>query len=170
MLGMFMFMIALSLNVISSSGAVSTVSQGSDTVPEPAQVELPETELVAEEQVASGKFTTAMEVKPILNATRGNWIAVREYDGQDLIYVTHLWSWRCGLVELRIGLNGATPEIWDLPECHSDQPVPNIMADDDGLPYRVFPLGSVNEVEVELTYDDLTTDSARFDRQGVLIP
>jgi hypothetical protein len=170
MLGMFMFMIALSLNVISSSGTVSTVSQGSVTVPEPAQVELPETELVAEEQVASGKFTTALEVKPILNATRGSWIAVREYDGQDLIYVTHLWSWRCGLVEMRVGLNGAAPEIWDLPSCHKDQPVPNIMADDDGLPYRVFPLGSVNEVEVVLTYDDLTTDNAKFNRQGVLIP
>ena len=75
----------------------------------------PQSGLVAEPQVASGRFLTALEVRPILNATQGNWIAVREYGGEDLLYVTHLWSWRCGLAELRIGLNGAAPEVWPLP-------------------------------------------------------
>lgn len=170
MLGMFLFMIALGFDSMSSAGSITTISQGSVTVPQSAPIPATNQGLVAEEQVASGKFTTALEVKPILNATRANWIAVREYDGQDLIYVTHLWSWRCGLVQMRIGLNGAAPEIWDLPDCHVDQPVPNMMADEDGLPYRVFPLGSVSEVVVELTYDDLTTVTAKYDRQGVLIP
>lgn len=162
MLGLFLFMMALGLDAISPSGSMPIVSQGSVTLPAPTRV--------AEPQEPSGKFTTAVEVQPILNATRGNWIAVREYDGQDLIYVTHLWSWRCGLVELRIGLNGAAPEIWELPDCHTDQPVPNMMTEADGLPYRVFPLGSVDKVEVIITYDDLSTATASFDRQGVLIP
>ncbi len=170
MLGLFLFMVALGLDSMSANVPMQTTSQGSVTVAEPAPVPATDKAMVAEEQVASGKFTTALEVKPILNATRANWIAVREFDGQDLIYVTHLWSWRCGLVEMRIGLNGAAPEIWELPDCHMDQPVPNMMADEDGLPYRVFPLGSVNEVEVELTYDDLTKAAAKFDRQGTLIP
>lgn len=124
----------------------------------------------AEPQVATGKFTTALEVKPILNATRANWIGVREYGGQDLVYVTHLWSWRCGLVEMRIGLNGATPQPWPLPDCHMDLPVPNMIAESDGLPFRAFPLNSIHQIEVFVTYDDLTSQSATFDRQGVMIP
>ena len=130
----------------------------------------PESNLVAEPQVPTGKFTTAVEIKPILGATRGNWVGVREYDGQDLLYVTHLWSWRCGLVELRIGINGATPEVWPLPICHEDQPAPNAILEQDGLPYGVFDLGSVQTIDVELTYDDLNSESASFERQAVKIP
>ena len=40
----------------------------------------------------------------------------------------------------------------------------------DGLPYGVFALGSVQTIDVELTYDDLTTESASFERQAVKIP
>lgn len=130
----------------------------------------PETQLVAEPQVATGRFLTALEVKPILNATKGAWISVREYGGKDLLYVTHLWSWRCGLLEMRVGLNGAPAEIWPLPECHLDQPAAAAILDTDGLPYREFPLRSVQIIEIQLTYDDLTTDTVRFNRAGVVIP
>jgi hypothetical protein len=126
--------------------------------------------LVAESQAPTGRFMTATEVKPILNATRGNWIMVREYDGKDLLYVTQLWSWRCGLLEMRVGINGNDPEVWPMPECHPDQPSPAAILEDDGLPYREFGLGSIAMIEVELTYDDLSTDSVKFSRQGKIIP
>ncbi|MCE8518295.1 hypothetical protein KBY23_02475 [Ruegeria pomeroyi] len=130
----------------------------------------PAPQLVAEPQVPSGKFTTATEVKPILNATRGNWVALRDYNGQDLLYVTHLWSWRCGLAQMSVSINGAAPEIWPLPPCHAETAAPNAIIDSDGLPFRSFPAGSVAQIDVELIYDDLSADSASFARAQVLMP
>ncbi len=126
--------------------------------------------LVAEPQTPTGRFTTATEVKPILNATRANWISVREYDGKDLLYVTHLWSWRCGLLEMRVGINGNPPEVWPLPQCREDQQSPAAILEGDGLPYAEFGLGSLALIEVQITYDDLSTDSAKFNRNGMLVP
>ncbi|SDC95729.1 hypothetical protein [Ruegeria marina] len=130
----------------------------------------PAPQLVAEPQEPTGRFTTAVEVRPILNATRGNWVALRDYDGQDLLYVTHLWSWRCGLAQIRIGINGAEPEIWPLPACHGDTAAPNAITESDGLPFRSFPSGSVAQIDVELVYDDLGEDAAGFSRAQVLMP
>lgn len=124
----------------------------------------------AEQQVATGRFTTAVEVKPIMEATRANWIAVREYGGQDLVYVTQLWSWRCGMAGLHVGVNGAELEPWPLPDCHEDTNAPNAVLEGDGLPYRAFPPGSVEMVTVEIVYDDLSTDRATYNRQGAMIP
>lgn len=126
--------------------------------------------LVAEDQTATGKFLTATEVKPILTATKGNWIAIREWDGQDLVYVTHLWSWRCGLLQMEVSLNGGPAAIWDLPPCHMESAQPAAILDSDGLPFRAFELGSVQQVSVTVTYDDLTTDSVTVQRQDVLMP
>ena len=126
--------------------------------------------LVAEDQTPTGRFLTATEVKPILGATRANWVAVREWDGQDLVYVTHIWSWRCGLAQMRVSVNGAAPEVWPLPPCHLDSAQPAAILDGDGLPYRAFPLKSVEALTVWLTYDDLSEDVATFNRAGVLVP
>lgn len=125
---------------------------------------------IAENQVPTGRFTTAVEVKPILTATKNVWVAVREFNGQDLVYVTQILSWRCGLVGLSLSINGGPPQIWDLPPCHEDTATPNAITAEDGLPYRAFPLGSVQSVTVGITYDDLTSDSATYKRQQILMP
>ncbi|UWQ80376.1 hypothetical protein K3725_05050 [Leisingera sp. S132] len=125
-----------------------------------------QTALTAEPQEATGRFTTALEVKPILAATQANWIHVREFDGQDLLYVTHLWSWRCGLAQVKLGVNGEAPEIWPLPDCHLEEGFPNMIKEEDGLPYRGYPLGSIEQIAVEVTYDDLSTESLTFSRNG----
>lgn len=126
--------------------------------------------LVAEPQVPTGKFTTATEVRPILDATKSNWVAVREFDGQDLLYVTHLFAWRCGLAELKVGVNGALPQTWPMPPCHTDTAAPNAILEGDGLPFTRFPLGSIETIEVQITYDDLTKDTALFARSAVMTP
>nr|WP_154665442.1 hypothetical protein [Pseudophaeobacter arcticus] len=114
----------------------------------------------------SAPFTTAAEVKPILSVTKANWVSVREFDGQDLLYVTHLWSWRCGLNGMRIGVNGAEPETWPMPPCHEDQAAPNAILPEDGLPYAAFPLGSIQQITIDVFYDDLTMETLKVDRLG----
>lgn len=126
--------------------------------------------LVAEPQTPSGKFTTATEVKPILNATKGSWIGVRKYEGSDLLYVTHLWGWRCGLSAMAISINDEPMQNWPLPACHMEYATPNAIGAEDGLPFLKLKLGSVQTVTIQIIYDDLTGDVARFERANVLIP
>lgn len=126
--------------------------------------------LIAEPQAPTGKFTTAAEVKPILTATKGNWVAVREYDGQDLLYVTHIWSWRCGLHAMAISVNGEPMQNWPLPPCHMKYTTPNAILEEDGLPYLRLRLGSVQTIDIQLVYDDLSMDVATFERANILVP
>jgi len=126
--------------------------------------------LVAEPQTPSGKFTTATEVKPIMQATKGNWIAVREYEGKDWLYVTHIFSWRCGLAAMAISVNGEPMQNWPLPDCHMNNTTPNALLEEDGLPLLTFRLGSVETITIQVVYDDLSMDVASFQRGNVLIP
>lgn len=126
--------------------------------------------LVAEPQTPTGKFTTATEVKPILTATKANWVAVRAYGGNDLLYLTHLWSWRCGLAAVSISVNDGPMTQVALPDCHLEYATPNAILEQDGLPYLSYPEGSIARVSVEVIYDDLSRDSISVARSDVLIP
>lgn len=126
--------------------------------------------LAAEPQTPSGKFTTAIEVRPILDATRGNWVAVREYEGRDYIYVTQVWSWRCGLAAMAISVNDGPLQDWPMPPCHKQFATPNAILNDDPTPMQTYPPGSVEKVTVQLVYDDLSMDRAEFARGQVLMP
>ncbi|MEP5732245.1 MAG: hypothetical protein ABJL67_23085 [Sulfitobacter sp.] len=126
--------------------------------------------LVPEPQNSTGKFTTAAEIKPILEATKGNWVAVRDYDGKDWLYVTHLWGWRCGLKALAISVNGETMQNWPLPPCHEEYVTPNAILEDDGIPALSFRKDSVRTITIQIVYDDLSMDIAHFERGNVLIP
>lgn len=125
-----------------------------------------------EPQVPTGKFTTAVEIKPILGMTKGNWVAVRLYEGQDLLYFTHLLSWRCGMWEVRYGLNGAPADtVFPLEPCYEDTASPNSITDMvNFLPYVTLPPESIDSIYVEIFYDDGTMDFAQFNRNEVLIP
>jgi len=125
-----------------------------------------------EPQEPTGKFTTAIEVKPIVSMTKANWVAVREFEGQDLLYFTHLLSWRCGLWDISYGINGAPAEtVVAMEPCHEDTAQPNGMNDVLSFPiYTTLPLDSVESVYVEVVFDDGTSDFAQFDRAEILIP
>lgn len=115
-------------------------------------------------------MTTAAEVKPILEATKGSWIAVREYDGRDLLYFTHLLAWRCGLESVEYSVNGADFVLWDMEPCYEDEASPSAMKDADRLPFISTDLKSIETIVVKLSYDDGTTDEVSFERASVLIP
>lgn len=126
--------------------------------------------LTAEPQIPTGRFTTAAEVRPILEATKGNWVAIREYDGHDLVYVSHIWAWRCGMKAMAISINDEPMQNWPLPACHEEYSTPNALLDGDPLPFLKLRLGGVKKVTVQLVLDDLSTEVAEFNRADILSP
>ena len=79
-------------------------------------------------QAPAPPFTTAADVRPIREATRANWGAVRPFGGQDLPYSTHLLSCRCGLSELRHAVNGGPKQPFPLPPCDLADPQPDALS------------------------------------------
>lgn len=127
--------------------------------------------MLAAVPAAAQQFTTAAEVKPILEATRANWVAVREFDGKDLIYFTQILSWRCGLTSLQVSVNStATDIVFPMEPCHEGTAQPNAMVTEGYLPYAEAPLGSVQSVSVLIGLDDGTYLTGTFQRAQVLTP
>lgn len=116
------------------------------------------------------QFTTAAEVKPILDATKSKWVAVREYDGKDLLYFTHLMAWRCGIDTIHYAVNDGAEVTWQGEPCYDGEAQPNAIKAEGTLPFVSFPLGSVTSVTVRLEYDDGSVDTARYDRASILTP
>lgn len=128
-------------------------------------------ERAPEPQIADGSMTSAIEIRMIMDVTKPNWIVVREWDGQDLVYFTQVLAWRCGLWAIRYGVNGAPPDTTlPMEPCYEDTASPNAMSDTSFLPYVAFPLGSVESVSVEIVYDDGTRDTHSVTRAEVLMP
>jgi hypothetical protein len=125
-----------------------------------------------EPQTPTGLYTTATEVKPILGLTRASWVAVQDNDGTDFVYFTNLIAWRCGIWEVRYGLNGAAPTTpLPLEPCYEDTAAPNAIIDPVTYPiYITAPSGSVESIELEILFDDATIDAAVYARASVLMP
>lgn len=116
-------------------------------------------------QPASAQFLDAASVRPILDATKANWVSVREFDGNDLVYFTHLLAWRCGLEKIEYGLNGADPDReFSIGTC--DESSPNTIPE-DMLVFDTYELKSVSSVTVKLTYDDGEVDTQTYERAAI---
>jgi hypothetical protein len=127
--------------------------------------------LLAASPALAQDFTTAAEVKPILQATKGQWIAIREFDGKDLIYFTNLLAWRCGVDQIAWGINGGPPATpMPMEPCHEGEAQPNALKMETYFPYAEAPLGAITSVSVAVTFDDGTVETAEYERKAVLMP
>ena len=85
-----------------------------------------------------------------LEMTAGSWLSFREFNGL-LLYYTHLFSYRCGIREVRIGIDTTVPnQAIALAPCDPNHPY-EIPA--NAKPYLNLPRGT-KMVSVELTYRD----------------
>ena len=166
MLDIFLVILALSLGETEGSRASEAVPLGDVEI---TNAEPKTVARAAEDQTPSGKFLTATEVKPILTATKSSWVAVREWEGQDLVYFTHILAWRCGVYEIRYSVNGGEVLQWPVPECDPATATPGYIPPEANI-YASFPLKSVENITIELLYDDLSVDSATYERMSILMP
>jgi len=115
---------------------------------------------------ATAQFNTAAEVKPIVQMIVPNWISLREYNGQDLLYFTLLEVYRCGIDQIRYVINDGKPGVWETPPCEGDETFSEIPA--DRLPYATFKLGAIQKLRIELTFDDGTVQTESYERAAIL--
>ncbi|MAM60297.1 MAG: hypothetical protein CMH11_02285 [Maritimibacter sp.] len=110
----------------------------------------------------------AQDAKQILTLTKASWVAVREYDGNDLLYFTNLLAWRCGVDRIRFSVNGERLAPLEHEPCHEDEAAPNALYAEDILPYLTYPLGSVQSVTVEVSFPDGSEETGEYQRGAVL--
>lgn len=114
-------------------------------------------------------FTTSAQVKPILEIIRPQWIAIRPYDGKDLLYMSMLLTYRCGIEQIRFSYNGGDMQVWEGEPCYRDERDPMALKMETHLPYAVAPLDSLQTVTINLLFDDGTTMEQSYTRKEVQI-
>jgi hypothetical protein len=120
---------------------------------------------------AQAQFMSAAEVKPILEMTQGNWVGVRVYDGQDLLYFSHLISFRCGMVDIYYGINGDTPDNrYNMEPCYRGTSAPSAMDPVNFPLFVAYPVGSVHSVTVMILFDDGDIQEVTFERAQIQMP
>lgn len=125
--------------------------------------------LLAASPLGAQDFTTAAEVKPIVQATKGSWIAVRPWEGQDLLYFTNLLSWRCGLDQITYAVNGGEEIVLEHEPCYIDEGAPNALKVESIMPYVSFEADSIQSITIGVFYDDGTSQQEEFMRKDVQI-
>lgn len=126
--------------------------------------------LLAPLPLAAQSFTTAAEIRPILEATRSAWLALRKWDGKELLYFTHLESWRCGMAEVRFSVNStAAARVWDMPPCLTGTASPNAIPE-GRLPYAELPAEALQTVTVVVVLSDGTELRQDYTRAQILMP
>ncbi|MBY6153625.1 hypothetical protein KUV47_10415 [Vannielia litorea] len=116
-------------------------------------------------------FTTAAEVRPILETIKDKWIAIRVEGNEDYVFFTPIVSWRCGVDSVQFGFNDEPPtRALEMAECHTEFSNPNVMVDGDPIPLVTAPANTVESVTIRMMYDDGSLSESIIPRKQVLIP
>ncbi len=119
--------------------------------------------------IASAQLLDAAKVRPILDITKSQWVAVRKWEGRDLLYFTHLLTWRCGLTRIEYSVNStATDQVWRFKPCDPTAANPMALPPEQVI-YKGYDLNSINSVTVKITYDDGDTDTVTHQRKAIEI-
>jgi len=113
-------------------------------------------------------FTTSAGVKPILELIKGQWVAVRPYDDKDHLYFTTLLVYRCGIQQISFAYNGGPFQPLQHEPCHVGEANPSALKIETHLPYVVAPLDSLQNIAVELQFDDGSVMVQGYDRAAIL--
>ncbi|MDA8747716.1 hypothetical protein N9M66_05850 [Litoreibacter sp.] len=119
--------------------------------------------------VTAQDFTTSAGVKPILELIKGQWVAVRPYDGKDHLYFTTLLVYRCGIQQINFAYNGGPFQPLQHEPCYRDEANPSALKVETHLPYVVAPLDSLQTIAVQLMFDDGTAMTQSYDRKAIQI-
>lgn len=93
----------------------------------------------------------------LLELTRASWAYFRDYNGRQLIYFTHLETYRCGIASVRYSLNSdKLDKIWTLQPCDLNNP----QKITTNKPYISLPPGTVKSITVQLTFNDGSTSKS----------
>lgn len=119
--------------------------------------------------MAFAQLLDAAKVRPILDITKKQWVAVREWEGRDLLYFTHLLTWRCGLTRIEYSVNStAADQVWRFKPCDLTSANPMALPPEQVI-YKGYDLNSIQNVTVKITYDDGGTDTISYDRKAIQI-
>lgn len=93
------------------------------------------------------------QMKKLLKMTQKSWVSFRDFNGQQLIYFTHLEAYTCGINEVHYSINtDDLDKVWTLQPCVSDG-FSKIRTD---LILLKLPLGTAKSIDVQLTFKDGT--------------
>jgi hypothetical protein len=91
------------------------------------------------------------QIKPVLNMTKDNWVSFRDYNGKQLIYFTHLETYKCGIEQVRYSINSdSLDQTWELEPCDPKNPL-KITKE---IIYLTLPPGTAKSIAVKLTFID----------------
>jgi len=91
------------------------------------------------------------QMKPILNMTKNSWVSFRDFNGKQLIYFTHLESYKCGIQSVHYSINSdKLDKVWELEACNPKNPLA-VTKDDI---YLSLPLNTAKSISVKLIFID----------------